>query len=165
MQKKKCQFCGFPSEKEWSFCPQCGRPLRTPGINISGLNIDVTKMVNELIPQVLNGVFNGAMFTEKQQESQQRSESSSKQPFAAKEIIEPEDLISKQGDMVIHAISLPGVRNRDDIDIRKMENSIEVRAKNGDKIYLKIVRRGKKQSVISEEFVNENLVLVLRKLN
>ena len=165
MQKKKCQFCGFPSENEWSFCPQCGRPLRTQGINISGLNIDVTKMVNELIPQVLNGVFNGSMFTEKQQGSQQRRESNSKQPFSAKEIIEPQDLISKHGDTIIHAISLPGVKGRDDIDIRKMENSIEVRAKNGDKLYLKIVRRDKKQNVISEEFANENLVLVLRKLN
>ena len=46
-----------------------------------------------------------------------------------------------------------------------MENSIEIRAKNGDKLYLKIVRRDKKQSIISEEFANENLVLVLRKLN
>ncbi|MCL4372997.1 zinc ribbon domain-containing protein [Candidatus Parvarchaeota archaeon] len=165
MQKKKCLFCGVPVEKEWSFCPQCGRPLRTQGINISGLNIDVTKMVNELIPQVLNGVFNGSIFTNKQQESQQSHESSSKQSFSAKEIIEPEDLVSKHGDTVIHAISLPGVRTKNDIDIRKMENSIEVRAKNGDKLYLKIVRRDKKQSVISEEFANENLVLVLRKLN
>ncbi|MCL4376295.1 zinc ribbon domain-containing protein [Candidatus Parvarchaeota archaeon] len=165
MQKKKCLFCGMPVEKEWSFCPQCGRPLRTQGINISGLNIDVTKMVNELIPQVLNGVFNGSIFTDKRQDSQQSHESSSRQSFSAKEVIEPEDLISKHGDTVIHAISLPGVRTKNDIDIRKMENSIEVRAKNGDKLYLKIVRRDKKQSIISEEFANENLVLVLRKLN
>ncbi len=165
MQKKKCLFCGMPVEKEWSFCPHCGRPLRTQGINISGLNIDVTKMVNELIPQVLNGVFNGSIFTHKQQESQQSHENSSRQSFSAKEIIEPEDLVSKHGDTVIHAISLPGVRTKNDIDIRKMENSIEIRAKNGDKLYLKIVRRDKKQSIISEEFANENLVLVLRKLN
>ena len=165
MQKKKCLFCGMPVEKEWSFCPQCGRPLRTQGINISGLNIDVTKMVNELIPQVLNGVFNGSIFTNKQQESQHSHESGSKQSFSAKEIIEPEDLVSKHGDTIIHAISLPGVRTKNDIDIRKMENSIEVRAKNGDKLYLKIVRRDKKQTIISEEFANENLVLVLRKLN
>ena len=155
----------MPVEKEWSFCPQCGRPLRTQGINISGLNIDVTKMVNELIPQVLNGVFNGSIFTDKRQEGQQGHESSSRQSFSAKEVIEPEDLISKHGDTVIHAISLPGVRTKNDIDIRKMENSIEVRAKNGDKLYLKIVRRDKKQSIISEEFANENPVLVLRKLN
>ncbi len=155
----------MPVEREWSFCPKCGRPLRSQGINISGLNIDVTKMVQEIMPQVLNGVFNGSIFTDKQQENKQRHESSSKQAFPAKEVIEPEDLISKHGDTVIHAISLPGVRNKTDIDIKKMENSIEVRAKNGDKIYLKIVRRDKKQSIISEEFANENLVLVLRKLN
>ena len=100
MQKKKCLFCGMPVEKEWSFCPQCGRPLRTQGINISGLNIDVTKMVNELIPQVLNGVFNGSIFTNKQQESQHSHESGSKQSFSAKEIIEPEDLVSKHGDTI-----------------------------------------------------------------
>jgi HSP20 family molecular chaperone IbpA len=153
----------MPVEKDWSFCPQCGRPLRTQGINISGLNIDVTKMVNQLIPQVLNGVFNGSIFTKNQQEEQEK-ESTQKQ-FSAKKIIEPEDLISKHGDTVIHAISLPGVRTREDIDIKKMENSIEIRAKNGDKIYLKIVRRDKKQSIVSEEFANENLVLVLRKVN
>jgi HSP20 family molecular chaperone IbpA len=165
MQKKKCLFCGIPIEKEWSFCPHCGRPLKTQGINISGVNIDVTKMVQEIMPQVLNGVFNGSIFSEKQQEAQDRRESSPKHSFSAKEIIEPEDLISKHGDTIIHAISLPGVRYKDDIDIRKMENSIEIRAKNGDKLYLKIVRRDKRQSIISEEFANENLVLVLRKLN
>ncbi|EEZ92856.1 MAG: hypothetical protein BJBARM4_0477 [Candidatus Parvarchaeum acidiphilum ARMAN-4] len=165
MQKKKCLFCGISIEKDWSFCPHCGRPLKTQGINISGVNIDVTKMVQEIIPQVLNGVFNGSIFTEKQQEAQERKESSSKQSFSAKEIIEPEDLVSKHGDTVIHAIALPGVRYKDDIDIKKMENSIEIRAKNGDKLYLKIVRRDKRQSIVSEEFTNENLVLVLRKLN
>jgi hypothetical protein len=45
-----------------------------------------------------------------------------------------------------------------------MQNSIEVRALNGKKLYLKILRRDKKEGVISEQFENENLVLVLRKV-
>ena len=165
MQRKICQFCGMPSEKEWSFCPQCGRPIRTQGINISGINIDVTKIVQDMMPQVLNGVFDGSLFRNKRQETANRRESTSRQPFSAKEIIEPEDFVSRHGNTVVHAISLPGVKDKSSIDINKMENSIEVRAKNGDRLYLKILRRDKKQNIISEEFTNENLVLVLRKLN
>ena len=165
MQRKQCQFCGLSVEKEWSFCPQCGRPLRTQGINISGINIDVTKMIRELMPQVLNGAMDGSIFVSKQNERPQRKETGARSSFPAKEVIEPEDLVSKHGNTVIHAISLPGVKDKSDIDINKMENSIEVRARNGDRLYLKILRRDRKQSVVSEEFANENLILVLRKLN
>ncbi len=163
MQKKKCQFCGFAIEKNWSFCPQCGRPLKAQGLNISGINIDVTKMVQDILPQVLNGAITGSIFPNYQEK--QKKESYGKQEFLAKEIIEPEDLISKHGDMTIHAINLPGVKRKDDIKINPMQNSIEIRAKNGDKLYLKILRRDKKQSLISEEFANENLVIVLKKVN
>jgi HSP20 family molecular chaperone IbpA len=164
MQSKRCQFCGFPFEKEWSFCPQCGRPLKSQGINISGINIDVTKMVQEIMPQVLNGALNSSLFGNVPYE-RQKKENIPRRSFSAKEIVEPEDLISKHGDTIIHAINLPGIKNKSDIDINKMQNSIEIRAKNGDKLYLKILRRDRKQSVISEEFANENLVLVLRKIN
>ena len=163
MQRKKCQFCGFSVEREWSFCPQCGRPLKLHGINVSGINIDVTKIVQDIIPQVFSGALNGSIFTNHNEK--QKKESYPRQDFSAKEIIEPEDLISKHGDTIIHAISLPGVKKREDININRMQNSIEIRAKNGDKLYLKILRRDKKQNVISEEFANENLVLVLRKIN
>lgn len=163
MQKRACQFCGFPTEKDWSFCPQCGRPLKSQGINVSGINIDVTKMVQDIIPQVLNGALNGSIFTGYNQK--QRKESAPTQTFQAKEVIEPQDLVSKHGNTVVHAISLPGVKNRGDIDINRMQNSIEIRAKNGDKLYLKILRRDRMQDIISEEFTNENLVLVLRKRN
>ncbi|EFD92537.1 MAG: hypothetical protein CSMARM5_0068 [Candidatus Parvarchaeum acidophilus ARMAN-5_'5-way FS'] len=162
MQKRSCQFCNFPIEKEWSFCPQCGRPLKSQGINVSGVNIDVTKMVQEILPQVLNGALNGSIYADY---TEKRRKETPKRDFSAKEIIEPEDLVSKHGNTVIHAISLPGVKNRSDIDISHMQNSIEVRAKNRDRVYLKILKRDSKQSVISEEFANENLVLVLRKTN
>ncbi len=163
MQRKVCQFCGFPIERAWSFCPQCGRPLKSQGINVSGINIDVTKMVQEIIPQVLNGALNGSIFQDYAEKP--KRESYAKPDFTAKEIIEPQDLISKHGNTIVHAISLPGVKNKSDININRMQNSIEIRAKNGDKLYLKILRRDKKQNVISEEFANENLVLVLKKIN
>ena len=56
--------------------------------------------------------------------------------FSAKEVIEPEDLVSKHGDTVIHAISLPGVRTKNDIDIRKIKHND--RFKLRDVFYLRI---------------------------
>ncbi len=163
MQKKRCQFCGFPTEKGWSFCPQCGRALSDRGINISGVNIDLTKVVQDIMPKILNGVIDGSIFNNDVKSV--KKEKVTHPAFTAKEIIEPEDLVSKHGDMVVHAINLPGVTDKSKIDINKMDNSIEIRAYDGERLYLKILRRDKKQSVISEEFANENLVLVLKKIN
>ncbi len=169
MFKKKCQFCGEPVQKEWKFCPQCGRPLHTQGLNISGINIDVTKMIGQLMPQIFNSVVNGNFSDagspaspKTRQGSKSSRETASKMTGASK-VVEPEDLVSNYGDTIVHSISLPGVKNKTDIEVNKMENSIEVRAVSGSKLYLKILQREKGQGLISEEFVNENLVLVLKK--
>ncbi len=167
MFRKKCQFCGESVQKEWKFCPQCGRPLHTQGLNISGINIDVTKMIGQIMPQILNGVMNSNFAgTDNQQKNKSRyskkGETASRMGNVSK-VLEPEDIVSNYGDTVVHSIALPGVMDRSDIDINKMENSIEVRALSGDRMYLKIIKREKGQGLVSQEFVNESLVLVLKK--
>ena len=162
---QKCKFCGEIISKNWNFCPNCGRPLHFTDSEMNGISIDLTKVVQKVIPQILNGIANGGVFQPEQEASRPYSKQKADKAMSdVSEVIEPEDLVSTHGDTIVHAISLPGVKSKHDIKVSKMQNSIEVRALNGKKLYLKILRRDKKEGVISEQFENENLVLVLRKV-
>jgi len=47
--------------------------------------------------------------------------------------------IKRLSNAIIYEISLPGVKKLDDIEIRKLENSIEIKAIGKDKIYFKLI--------------------------
>ncbi len=52
---------------------------------------------------------------------------------------EPETKIEKAGNKEIINIKLPDVKNPDDIEIRKLEQSLEIKAFAGDKAYFKLI--------------------------
>jgi HSP20 family molecular chaperone IbpA len=52
---------------------------------------------------------------------------------------EPEAKISTQGKKVLIEIKLPDVEKEEDIQIKKLEQSIEIRAKAKDKLYFKLL--------------------------
>jgi len=52
---------------------------------------------------------------------------------------EPETEIQTIGNKQIISIKLPDVKNEDDIEIKKLEQSIEVKALAGDKAYFKLI--------------------------
>jgi HSP20 family molecular chaperone IbpA len=168
MFKKKCNVCGSTLEKQWSFCPNCGascavRNMGVPGIN--NINLDLTKVMQQVVGPLLNSAFGGNIFKQKSQpQKQSMQEKFNKNIGNVEEVIEPQDLVSEHGDTIVHAINLPGVKSKSDINITKMENSIEVRALCGKKLYLKIIQREKGEGVVSEDFTQENLILVLKKI-
>ncbi|MCL4406853.1 MAG: zinc ribbon domain-containing protein [Candidatus Parvarchaeota archaeon] len=161
---KKCKFCGENCSKDWNFCPNCGRPLNVTDSAANGISIDMTKIFQKVIPQIFSGMMNGGVFQQEDVQKPQHRQRQEKGMSEISEVIEPEDLVSSHGDTIVHAISLPGIKSKEDIKINKMSNSIEIRALNGKKMYLKILKRDRREGVISEQFANENLVLVLRKI-
>ena len=168
MFKKKCNVCDGILEKQWNFCPNCGAPRVVQNSGMPGtnnLNIDLTKMMQQMVGPLLNSAFGGNMFKPKSQPQKQNTqEKFNKNIGNVEEVIEPQDLVSDHGDTAVHAINLPGVKSKSDISITKMENSIEVRALCGKKLYLKIIQREKGEGVVSEDFTQENLILVLKKI-
>lgn len=54
---------------------------------------------------------------------------------------EPKTSVKRLGSKVVVDIEMPGVRSEDRIDVRELENSIEVKALAGDRAYFKILTK------------------------
>jgi HSP20 family molecular chaperone IbpA len=52
---------------------------------------------------------------------------------------EPEAKVSREGNKTIIEINLPDVENEEDIQVKKLEQSIEIRARAKDKLYFKLL--------------------------
>lgn len=70
----------------------------------------------------------------------------------AKTTKEPETSVKNIGGRIIAEVKLPDVKKAEDIELRMLENSIEVRAIAGDKAYFKILTKPPETSVVRREF-------------
>lgn len=152
-------------EKGWNFCPSCGAPLNSDRSMMPG-TVDITKMMQQMQQMVgpLIGNMMGGMFQNQPQQRQSHRNPLEKKTEGVEEVIEPDESITDMGNSTVHVIHLPGVKSKADINVIKMENSVEVRASAGRKLYLKIIKREKGESILSEEFSKGSLVIVLRKV-
>ncbi|MCS7106293.1 MAG: zinc ribbon domain-containing protein [Candidatus Aenigmarchaeota archaeon] len=71
---------------------------------------------------------------------------------------EPETKIEKVGNKQLIKIKLPSVKE-EDIEVKKLEQSIEVKAFAGDKAYFKLIPIPTNASVTRKEFKNEILTI------
>lgn len=70
----------------------------------------------------------------------------------AKTMEEPETSVKNIGGRIIAEVKLPDVKRAEDIELRLLENSIEVRAIAGDKAYFKILTKPPETNVVRREF-------------
>ncbi|OYT37488.1 hypothetical protein B6U82_01655 [Candidatus Pacearchaeota archaeon ex4484_31] len=66
--------------------------------------------------------------------SEEEAEKLAKLPRA-----EPETTVRRLTDKIVYEISLPGVKNKKDVMINRLENSIEIKAFSKDKAYFKLI--------------------------
>jgi len=143
-------------------------PLSMQAPGMGNMNVDLSNSINKvfqpMLTSLMNNVMGGFFNTQQQKEKTSLQEKFVRSATDINEVIEPEDLVSDNGNSTVHSINLPGVRNKTDISVTKMENSIEIRAISGKRLYLKIIKREKGEGILSEQFTRENLVLVLKKI-
>jgi HSP20 family molecular chaperone IbpA len=75
---------------------------------------------------------------------------------------EPEMRTERAGDRILHIIKLPGAEPAG-ISIRKLPNSIEIRARAGDKLYFKLFAVPPGLEVVERKFTDGKLTLALAK--
>jgi HSP20 family molecular chaperone IbpA len=73
---------------------------------------------------------------------------------SAKMTEEPETCVRRVGDKIVVEVKLPGVMDTKDIEVKTLENSIEVKAMAGDKAYFKILTKPGKANVVRKYFEN-----------
>jgi HSP20 family molecular chaperone IbpA len=74
---------------------------------------------------------------------------------------EPETCVRKTDGKILVEVKLPGVKDAQDIEIRSLENSIEVRAIAGEKAYFKILTKPPETSIFNRTFKNGLLTIEL----
>ena len=73
---------------------------------------------------------------------------------------EPEMEVKKEGARLVYAIKLPDVAAKN-IQIKRLPNSIEIRAVSGKKLYFKLFEAPQNLAVLDKKFSDGTLTLVL----
>jgi|Deesub1362A_J573_1020465.scaffolds.fasta_scaffold22452_2 HSP20 family molecular chaperone IbpA len=164
----KCKGCGAELEDDWAFCPYCGSknaPSRLRQLD-DALNV-FEQSIKNIFSDVANFPFGKGFIVEISQEKGEPKVSIKdfddiSEVFKDKrritprdpEVVEPEVSVERNGRLI--KVSLPGVENSDDIIVKKLENSIEVRAKAGDKRYFAVIPV--KYKKIADKMFSQNVL-------
>ncbi|MBI4015387.1 MAG: zinc ribbon domain-containing protein [Candidatus Aenigmarchaeota archaeon] len=152
-KKEKCKACSSDVKENWNYCPTCGQATKERNVvgngnsvslsgpfgvkisfrsvgedNTSGVGLAELKVREQLVEQAkLHGLVESPKVTE-----------------------EPSAEIKKDSLGIVFKISLPGVQENS-IELRRLPNSLELKAIAGNKLYFKVFE------------VPQNLVVVERK--
>lgn len=158
---KKCKNCNVKIDKNWSFCPSCGHQLEEvknkdvfqefdkefkqidkmmelkaprvmfPPMKGKGISITITSD-NVSPPKIDVQPFGGHKHIHHHHEEQKPSR-------IPKTTEEPETKTQNIKNKQIITLNLPDVKNLEDIEIKQLDQSIEIKAFAGDKAYFKLI--------------------------
>lgn len=156
---KKCRICKKPVKEEFHFCPYCGEYLRAKEDFFDELDKMIEQEFEKLEKLFGFAVPRIKIFPKKTHEPEIESEKNVEENI--RKVEEPKiEEVEKNGEKIIK-IKLPGVKEENNVEIKRLEESIEIRAKCGDKIYFKIIPIHPKR-IYKADFKNEEIVLVTR---
>ena len=179
-QRKRCHNCGMAVKDDWNFCPKCGFPLKEPQIKmkplVGGISISITgtssgppnisikkigdiKEISERMAKEIETQFAGGEMP-KRGSTQAKMHAAPKRTFT--ETIEPEMKIKAAGNEKVFMINLPESVKENDIDIKRLPHSIEIRAYAGNKLYFKIIEVPSSSEIIKKELSDGKLSIYVR---
>lgn len=170
---KRCGNCRMKIEKIWEFCPGCGNPLKEPKAVDMFQEIDkefrqMDQIMKMKMPKFMlrpQGKARGVSITitsdnisppkinvqtygdHKHMHHHQQEEKTAR---TAKIMEEPDTKIEKSRNKQTITLNLPDVKNLDDIEIKQLSQSVEIRAFAGDKAYFKLIPIPSNASVNNE---------------
>lgn len=184
----RCYKCGADLDKRWSYCPFCGtetsklkrfmefgmeavleKMLETLDFSLKSLLADRSEeqkrhrvLKIKITPTdrdcfKMHGSSNGLI--------ERDSEKTNRKPEAEpRAVVEPEAEIRKDGSELMITLKIPGVRRESDIQLIRLEESTELRARAKDKMYFKILDVPKsfvlKEKILSDDKITLKFSLV-----
>ncbi|MEM7827630.1 MAG: zinc ribbon domain-containing protein, partial [Candidatus Aenigmatarchaeota archaeon] len=157
---KKCKNCGNKVDRKWIFCPYCSSPLKEIKEKDIFQEVDkefrqIDKMVEAKIPKfilkpplkakgfgitiTMDNISPPKINVRTYGEPKHHSKYEEKPVRVPKVTEEPETKIQRIQNKQIITLNLPDVKNLDDIEIRQLQQSIEIKAFAGDKAYFKLI--------------------------
>ncbi|MBU7044232.1 MAG: zinc ribbon domain-containing protein [Theionarchaea archaeon] len=174
----KCKNCGREIDNMWGFCSHCG--FFSGGLEDSFMNIArmlggkaVIKKDGDSFIVIIEfqGVRQAFKITpiEIEQEITSQSvahpppvSSSSVPPRTYKKTKELTSEINYVGEKLYIKVDIPDI-SEDDIEIDEMENSIEIRAYEGETRYFKLVPFPEQYRMLSKEYLPGEIIIALEK--
>jgi HSP20 family molecular chaperone IbpA len=187
----RCENCGSEVKEGWAYCPRCGAKAGNRGDIFSELMKGFEKQFREINKRMerdfevmdLSPFFRsspkGRGFSIKitrtnneqpkievnkfgQEERKEIREDMPKMKMRTpKKTEEPKTDVRRIGDKILVEIHLPGVKSEEDIQVRSLENSVEIKAFSGDKAYFKILTKPDKAGVERKPFEDGVLRLII----
>lgn len=153
-KKNKCM-CGQNIEEKWNYCPQCGIPLKQEALRMGAMKVPHIKMGSSDFGISFSITSSGIglpkievrrigqpaqhnMNVEAYEEKEPKPALEGIKRGVVKNTIEPEMLIEKRGQETIYIIKLPKGISLNDIHIKRLSSSVEIRAYYKDTLYFKI---------------------------
>lgn len=167
---KKCNYCKYELNKEWKYCPNCGKEIKSLK---DYLNIGMEDVFNKIINDfgtLFGNIINSQMPKleikvekipqNKEYVPEKREENNENNTLReVSRIIDPKMIIRNKNETTIIELIMPEVESLDDIDIKEFKESIEVKAYFEDSMYFKIISIP--EDKVMEDIVLENGILKL----
>lgn len=172
-----CGYCNSKIDRRWNFCPKCGNKLRTDFtlnelinrqmdyfkkiLNMTDYDISIEPQSdNTFVVNISQGFEKETpVFDENTEINNYQDRKKIKQMKLPKNTIEPEVSVKKIRDKILLEMKLPGIKKEEDIELTRLNNSIELRSSNGRIGYFKILKIPAKYRLLSKHMDNEALFL------
>ena len=138
-KQNRCKICGYKISNKWNYCPNCGSSLKgkfsnRPIFNFFGFMEDFLDLFSKTNEYDENDNFNKLTYRK------------------YSKAVEPKTKERRIGKKQVIEIFLPDVKSENDINITKFEQSYEVRAYAGNKMYFKIIPSQEGSRIIKSYF-------------
>lgn len=153
-----CDYCGNFLSDNWKYCPYCGRKIDgAPDIldslfreGVTGFSIRVTSFGGKgpKVREIPSGPVRVPI--EDVNEVQE--------PRSFRKVVEPEGTTQKIGQHLLITVRLPGVKE-EDVDVRKLEESVEIKAYRKGEAFFKQVQVPESARIISRHMEGDELII------
>jgi HSP20 family molecular chaperone IbpA len=164
-ERKKCNNCENKVKDDWDFCPRCGNSLKERNIpkmdkefrsveNLFGPGFHV-RVPNRGVSVTITSVKGHRPKISVRPDTYKVVHPIERKPIKEIRIpsvtMEPNTKIETVGNKKIIIVQLPDVKE-EDIEIKELEQSMEIKAFAGDKAYFKVIPLKHNTSITNEEF-------------
>ncbi len=154
-----CDYCGNALSSKWKYCPYCGKKIKgEPDIfdvlfrdGVAGFSIRITSTNGEK-PHTRVNQFGAVRVPVEEPEEKEKVR------LIPQKVLEPEGKAQKVGHHTLIRVKLPGVKE-EDVDVRKLEESIEIKAYREQEAYFKQFQVPHDARIISKHMEGDELVV------
>ena len=160
-KKEKCKACSSDVKENWKYCPTCGQATKDRDVVGNGNSVSISGPFGVKISfrsvgeDNTSGVGLAELKVREQLVEQARLHGLIEQPRTTEEPIAE---ILKDSLGIVFKIKLPGAQENS-IELRRLPNSLELKAIAGDKLYFRAFEVPGNMVVTERKFENELLTV------